>query len=153
MGRWKNIEIICGKFVGRPGREILFFGNFFLGGWLGASAPLVFVACVVSPTPPQRYIHVYTAPDRRPWQFRQPATTLRDRDCRCRSRTASDGVPTSTLWRHAQLSGHVRGAERAADFFARGKEVKAGGAVWAGGPLGQPQDHGLCEVFRSCSSV
>ena len=69
VGRLKNNEIICGKFVGRPGREILFFLSFFW--WFGASAPLVFVVvCVMSPTPPQSrrdlYIYIYTAPDRLP---------------------------------------------------------------------------------------
>ena len=62
VGRLKNNEIICGKFVGRPGREILFFLSFFW--WFGASAPLVFVVvCVMSPTPPQSrrdlYIYIY----------------------------------------------------------------------------------------------
>ena len=65
VGRLKNNEIICGKFVGRPGREILFFLSFFW--WFGASAPLVFVVvCVMSPTPPQSrrdlYIYIYTRP-------------------------------------------------------------------------------------------
>ena len=58
-GRLKNHEKFCGKFVGKPGREILFF-LVFLVVW---AAPRVFV---LSPTPPQRSLYILTAPDRLP---------------------------------------------------------------------------------------
>ena len=51
MGRLKNWEIICGKFVRRPGRESVGFfgvGCFRAAHRFGAS-------CFVSPTPPERY--------------------------------------------------------------------------------------------------
>ena len=43
VGRLKNYEINCGKIVGKPGREILFFLVFW---WFGAAAPRVFLSFV-----------------------------------------------------------------------------------------------------------
>ena len=58
VGRLKNYEIICGKFVGRPGREILVFLAFFGGGLGLPRRAFLFVSCVMSPTPPQRSLYI-----------------------------------------------------------------------------------------------
>ena len=70
VGRLKNNEIIRGKFVGRPGREILFFGLFFGGlGLPRRSFFLLFVSCLRHLRRAAEisiYIYIYTAPDRLP---------------------------------------------------------------------------------------
>ena len=66
VGRLKNNEIICGKFVGRPGREILFFGLFFGGlGLPRRSFLLLFVSCLRHLRRAAEisiYIYIYTRP-------------------------------------------------------------------------------------------
>ena len=52
-GRLKNWEIICGKFVGRPGREALDLPFFGVGCFRAARR--FGASCFVSPTPPERY--------------------------------------------------------------------------------------------------
>lgn len=68
MGRLKNNEIICGKFVGRPGREILVFCLFFGGlGLPRRSFLLLFVSCLRHlRRAAEISIYIYTAPDRLP---------------------------------------------------------------------------------------
>ena len=44
VGRLKNYEINCGKIVGKPGRDILFFLVFFLVVWGCRAARFGFVA-------------------------------------------------------------------------------------------------------------
>ena len=79
MGRLKNNEIICGKFVGRPGREILFFLSFFCGlGLPRRSFLLLFVSCLrhlrraAEISKKRKNIYIYTAPDRLPRPQVQP---------------------------------------------------------------------------------
>ena len=66
-GRLKNNEIICGKFVGRPGRQILLLFFFFWGGvfflvvWGFRAARFCCCSCHVSDTSaePQRSLNIY----------------------------------------------------------------------------------------------